>query len=48
METGWSLQLLRIVLLFSFACTSLGADGPSVPAALLPLARLIALSVGAD
>jgi hypothetical protein len=35
METGRSRQLLRIVLLFSCACSTLGADGPSLPAAVL-------------
>jgi len=35
MVTGWSLQLLTMVLLFSFAGTGLGADGPSPPAAVL-------------
>jgi hypothetical protein len=35
METGWSLQLLRMVVLFSLALSSLAADGPGTPAAVL-------------
>ena len=35
MKTWWARQLLSIILLFSFACASLGTDGPSTPAAVL-------------
>ena len=35
MKTSWPRQLLSIVLLFSFACATLGADSPERPAAVL-------------
>ena len=35
MKTSWPRQLLSIILLFSFACATLGADSPERPAAVL-------------
>jgi len=35
MKTSWPRQLLSIILLFSFACATLGVDSPERPAAVL-------------
>jgi hypothetical protein len=35
MKTGWLRQLLSIVLVFSFSFTTIGADGPGAPRAVL-------------
>src|ERR1700722_5316292 len=35
MKPCWPRQLLSIILLFSFACATLGADSPERPAAVL-------------
>lgn len=35
MKTCWPRQLLCLILLFSFACATLGVDGPGTPAGVL-------------